>query len=125
MASPPKLVYPEDEARKRFLKEHPKELSRPLNLNEDGSKSEIFIDKYIENSFVGGKNKITQEETYQKAIQEFYSAREKEEAIQLSSIRQNIQGSNMNVQEMLNESIEKVIQEEQRLEEAKKSSENG
>jgi hypothetical protein len=35
---PPKLIYPEDEVRRLFLKEHPRELSRPLNLNENGSK---------------------------------------------------------------------------------------
>jgi hypothetical protein len=120
---PQKLIYPEDEVRKRFLREHPKELSRPLNLNENGSKSEISIDNYIENTENDDSLcEKTQEDKYQKAIQEFYSAREREETNQLSAIRQSVQSSNIIVQEMLNESIEKVIQEEQRLEEAKKNS---
>src|ERR1700692_2923985 len=43
---PPKLVYPEDEVRRRFYQEHPGELFRPLNLNENDCKPEISIDKY-------------------------------------------------------------------------------
>ena len=122
---PPKLVYPEDKVRKRFLREHPGELSRPLNLNEQNCNVDGIdhvIEKYSEQlSNVNGSDKLAQEEVYRRAIQEFYAAREREEVSELSALRQSAQTSNITIQEMLDESIDKVVQEEQRLEEVKKS----
>jgi hypothetical protein len=125
---PSKLAYPEDKVRKRFLREHPGELSRPLNLNEQDcfdESPELVVKKYNENLCNStDRVKLTQEEAYQRAVKEFYATREGREASQLSVIRQNIQTSGVTVQDMLNESIDKVIKEEQRRDEVKKSSDS-
>ncbi|EEB09195.2 ribosomal protein subunit Rsm25 [Schizosaccharomyces japonicus yFS275] len=98
-----KLRWPEDALRKRFYQEHPWELARPRILSENDGQDFVYCDwsrmdqprKGLDGESVVQRTlwlmehkTMTQEDAYNKALQEFYNLRANEEIEQRVALDQ-------------------------------------
>ena len=89
---PEKLVYPEDRMRRRFYREHPLELDEPISLAETGKvmngvDGEFVVQRQLE---LIEKDRMSEEDAYQKACKEFYQKRGETEIAERLAADQHI-----------------------------------